>query len=423
MTFRLTFLAKFTLVTFALAVVTASALAFTLVRAHRQALEQDESINAAGEIVARLSPALEALAVAPANDPAVRQRLQAGVEAGLRHQFVSGVRVYAPDGKPLFPETAAPDPEGVAAALQSEDFSFRAGRTSDGLPVRIEYAPYASHGRIVAVIAIELSLDQMHSQAAGEERIVILATGGAIAIIFVALVAQAAGASRELERRRRAAENTFSQTLGLLADSLELRDPYTAGHSRRVMEYSRELARAVHLSPRELEVVSHAALLHDIGKIGIPDGVLLKPTILDERDRAIIGRHPVLGAQILANVTSMEDVVPCVLHHHERIDGNGYPGKLLGDSIPIGARIIAVADTFDAMTTDRPYRRALSIEVTLAEMQRITGSQLDLTLVARFIELVRAGRIVPPPPAAEGNEPVFGPQTALKGLPTLKGVV
>jgi putative nucleotidyltransferase with HDIG domain len=420
--FRLTFLAKFTLITFALAVVTASALAFTLVRAHRQAVEQDESINAAGEIVATLSPSLEKLAGSLPDDPGVQLALQNGVATGLRHQFVSGIRIYAPNGTAIYPASSVPDPEGVAAALHSEDVSFRTGRTVDGLPVRIEYAPFASHGRIVAVLAIELSLDQMRSQADAEQRIVVLATGGAIAIIFVALVAQAAGASRELERRRRTAENTFSQTLGLLADSLELRDPYTAGHSRRVSEYSRELARALHLKPREIEVIAHAALLHDIGKIGIPDSVLLKPTGFNEHDRAVISRHPILGAQILSNITSMEDVVPCVLHHHERIDGNGYPGKLVAESIPIGARVIAVADTFDAMTTDRPYRRALSVEIALTEMQRITGTQLDLTLVARFIDIVRSGRIVPPPPATDESDLVFGPQAGLRGLPNLRDV-
>jgi putative nucleotidyltransferase with HDIG domain len=202
----------------------------------------------------------------------------------------------------------------------------------------------------------------------------------------------------------------------VLAETLELRDPYTAGHSRRVAEYSQELARAISLSTRDIDIIGHAAMLHDLGKIGIPDAVLLSQHKLDSRERAIISRHPVLGAQIIGGIASMEDVVPCVMHHHERIDGTGYPGRLVADAIPLGARVIAVADAFDAMTTDRPYRRALSIDAAVIEMQRTAGTQLDPNLVRVFIEIVRAGKILPPPPAADGAELVFGPKYGLHSV-------
>jgi HD-GYP domain-containing protein (c-di-GMP phosphodiesterase class II) len=390
--------------------VAASFLSYTLVRAHTRAVEQDESVNATGEILAILSPGLEALATRSENDPQLLAQLREGVASGLRHQLVTGIRIYHVDGTPIYPKSAPADPSGVAHAVIQDNLSSREATSSDGLPIRIEYVPYASHGRIVAIVAIDLSLDEMRSQTAGEERIVILSTLGAVSIIFLALVAEAAGASRELERRRRQAEETFSQTLGVLADTLELRDPYTAGHSRRVAEYSQELGRALLLTKREIDIIGHAAMLHDLGKIGIPDSVLLSPSRLDERERTIITRHPVLGAQIIGGIASMEDVVPCVLHHHERIDGTGYPGHLVADAIPIGARVIAVADTFDAMTTDRPYRRALTVEVAVEELRRIAGTQLDPNIVRVFIEIVRAGKILPPLPAPEGAELIFGPK-------------
>jgi putative nucleotidyltransferase with HDIG domain len=291
--------------------------------------------------------------------------------------------------------------------MERSDLWSRDTRSRTGT-VRTEWVPFAADGRITAVIAIDFPIEPM-DQAGAERPTVICATAGTVGLIFFTLVAMAAGASRELERRRRQAENSFAQTLGSLAETLELRDPYTAGHSRRVAEYSRELARALRLSPREIDVVANAALLHDLGKIGVPDGVLMKAGPLDEHERTIIGRHPVMGAQIIGSISSMEDVAPCVMHHHERVDGKGYPGRLIADEIPLGARIIAVADTFDAMTTDRPYRRALPLEVALIELQRHAGTQLDAAIVARFVEIARAGRIVPPPAATSDEELFFGP--------------
>lgn len=407
MRIRLTFLAKFTLTTFAIAVVAAVALAYTLDTAHTRAVERDEVITASGQVVAALTPSLSALTRVRSDDPAWRDQLRAAVNDGERNQFTAAIRVYEPSGRAIFPAGAQAAPIEVAATMERGDLWSRQTRTRAG-EVRTEWVPFASGGRLTAVIAIDFPLAPMDE--AGEERTtVIFATAGAVALIFFTLVAMAAGASRELELRSRQAENSFAQTLGSLAETLELRDPYTAGHSRRVSEYSRELARAMRLSPREIDVVANAALLHDLGKIGVPDSVLLKDGPLDDDERAIIGRHPVMGAQIIGSISTMEEVAPCVMHHHERFDGSGYPGRLCGEEIPLGARIIAVADSFDAMTTDRPYRRALPLEIALTELQRHAGSQLDMAIVARFVEIARAGKIVPPPPARSDEELFFGP--------------
>jgi len=150
------------------------------------------------------------------------------------------------------------------------------------------------------------------------------------------------------------------------------------------------LALDLRLPPVECDTIEHAALLHDLGKIGIPDAVLLKPAALTESERLVIGSHPTIGADIIRTCGTMDDVVPCVLHHHERIDGRGYPDKLRAEAIPRGARVIAVCDSFDAMTTDRPYRRALPVPTALAELHRVAGTQLDRTYVRAFEGVVAA---------------------------------
>jgi HD-GYP domain-containing protein (c-di-GMP phosphodiesterase class II) len=166
------------------------------------------------------------------------------------------------------------------------------------------------------------------------------------------------------------------------------------------------------LCPDDVNNLVHAALLHDLGKVGIPDAVLLKPSALTEHERDIIRFHPDIAADILRGVEAMRDVLPCIVHHHERIDGKGYPRRLGGDAIPLGARIIAVADAYDAMTTDRPYRRALSVDVAKARLQEAAGTQFDAGCVGKFIELIDAGEAVPPTPATDVDRLAqsFGPQ-------------
>ena len=158
--------------------------------------------------------------------------------------------------------------------------------------------------------------------------------------------------------------------------------------------HSRQLADAINLPESEIEIVESGALLHDIGKIGVPDALLFKPGPLDGPERQAIALHPSLGARLLAGVSSIGGVVSCVLHHHERIDGDGYPEGLRGEAIPLSARLVAIADSFDAMTTDRPYRRAMPVEDALSELLRVAGTQLDEHLVRTFVDLVMRGEIV-----------------------------
>jgi HD-GYP domain-containing protein (c-di-GMP phosphodiesterase class II) len=210
--------------------------------------------------------------------------------------------------------------------------------------------------------------------------------------------------ARELNRRQRLADETFRQTMTGIAAIVDKRDPYTAGHSRRVSEYAVKLARRMGLDESLTKTIEASALLHDLGKIGIPDAILLKPAKLDERQRAIIVTHPEIASEILGGIEAMYDIVPCILHHHERWDGSGYPSEMAGEEIPLGARVIAVADTYDAMTTDRPYRRALLPEDSRQELLRGAGVQWDARCVEAFVELIDAGLLGPPPPPANFEE-------------------
>lgn len=182
-------------------------------------------------------------------------------------------------------------------------------------------------------------------------------------------------------------ERSQRQTLAMacsLISLIDLRDRYTGGHSARVAKYVRGTAVQMCLPDEEAEKVVLAASLHDIGKIGVPDQILLKPGKLDEEEFGWIRRHPEWGWMALRNVDGFHYAPLLVLHHHERLDGDGYPGGLRGSDIPLGSRLIAVADSFDALTTNRPYRSARSRIEALQELQRCAGAQFDPKVVNAF---------------------------------------
>ena len=177
------------------------------------------------------------------------------------------------------------------------------------------------------------------------------------------------------------------QSLLGLANALEAKDVYTRGHSERVGATSRRLALVLGLSPAEAELVARAGLLHDIGKIGIPESVLRKAGPLTSEEWALMRRHPVIGAQIVAPFEFFTAGAAVIRHHHERVDGSGYPEGLAGTVIPFGARIVAVADVYDALTSDRPYRPAMAASDALAQLQAEAGRGLDADIVGAFISL------------------------------------
>jgi len=184
-------------------------------------------------------------------------------------------------------------------------------------------------------------------------------------------------------------EKTHFETIMAFSEALEARDQYTAGHSHRVMEYSKGIGQRMKLDRQDIEDLKKSALLHDIGKIGIPDIVLKKKTRLTDEEYAIIKTHPETGAAILKYIKSFKHLVPAVYHHHEQFDGEGYPDGVKGAAIPLHARIIAIADTFDAMTSSRSYRNALSFRTALSELERCKGTQFDPEIADIFIEILQ----------------------------------
>ena len=179
----------------------------------------------------------------------------------------------------------------------------------------------------------------------------------------------------------------FTQTIGALAEAVDKRDPYTARHSHRVKEISVDIGRVMRVSGAELQALEWGGLLHDVGKIGVPDDVLNKPSRLTREERMIMNSHPVLGAQIIAPVTKLAPELPIIRHHHEWYNGSGYPDRLIGDEIPKLARILHVADAFEAMTAARPYRMTpLTNEQALSELRKFAGVQFDPVVVDAFVK-------------------------------------
>jgi HD-GYP domain-containing protein (c-di-GMP phosphodiesterase class II) len=183
-------------------------------------------------------------------------------------------------------------------------------------------------------------------------------------------------------------QRAICQSLLGLANALEAKDPCTRGHSERVGAWGRRLAVALGLPADQIETIAHAGLLHDIGKIGVPETLLRKRGALDADEWALMRNHPVIGAQIVAPFDFFAGGAIVIRHHHERWDGTGYPDGLMGDAIPLGARIVAVADVFDALTSDRPYRAALPRSTALAYLIQEAGRTLDADVVATLLGLV-----------------------------------
>ena len=194
-----------------------------------------------------------------------------------------------------------------------------------------------------------------------------------------------------LEEKRQQVELVTLNAIMAIANMIEARDAYTRGHSNRVAQCSVAIGKKLGLSEKELKNIDYMALLHDIGKIGVPDNILNKPFSLTEDEYAVMKKHPTKGYDILKNFSAIPDLHYGILYHHERYDGKGYPGGLKGEEIPFQARIIAIADTYDAMTSDRAYRKALPLDVVIDEFVENRGIQFDPQLVDVFLEMIKDG--------------------------------
>ncbi len=201
--------------------------------------------------------------------------------------------------------------------------------------------------------------------------------------------------TKQLSTANEDLQRLFTGSIKALAQALEAKDEYTQGHSARVAEESVNIARYLSLSDTEIQRMWLAGYLHDIGKIGIKEAVLNKPGKLNEEEWNLIQQHPVVAGRILGPIPELSDIIDIIVHHHERYDGSGYPDGLEGNSIPLGARILAVADTYDALTSRRPYRDSLTLEEAYRILEEAAGTYLDPVIARAFLNLKRGVKAEP----------------------------
>jgi putative nucleotidyltransferase with HDIG domain len=225
---------------------------------------------------------------------------------------------------------------------------------------------------------------------------------GAVALAALVLVVfqyllwarvQAYERGEELAKRGRELASLQVGLLSTVMQTLSMRDAMTARHSAAVARYSREVARLLDMDEREQDLVHTAALLHDIGKFIFPDSILFADRKLTDEEWEIVKLHPEQGAKLVRRIEGYGPVADIIIGHHERVDGKGYPNGIAGDEIPLGSRIISVADTYDVMTSRDSYRRPVSSEAAIIELRRVAGSQLDARVVEAFIEMIETGRV------------------------------
>jgi HD-GYP domain-containing protein (c-di-GMP phosphodiesterase class II) len=236
-------------------------------------------------------------------------------------------------------------------------------------------APLMTHHKILGVMEVLNKTDGTEFDEQDLEAVVSVANTAAMAI--------------ENTRLHQSIMEAYTGTIRALAAAIDAKDPYTRGHSQRVMEYSLLTGGYLSIDREDMETLEYAAILHDVGKIAIESRILNKSSTLDDDEWDIMHAHPVVGANIMRTVPFLEKASELVLCHHERFNGQGYPNKLKGDDIPLGARIIAVADAFDTMTTDRAYRLALSMDHAIRELNNCSGGQFCPEVVKAFVSSLR----------------------------------
>jgi len=200
------------------------------------------------------------------------------------------------------------------------------------------------------------------------------------------LAKELAHTTEELKVANTNVKDLYLSTIQALAAAIEAKDPYTSGHSERVTKYALAISIELGLAEEDVQQIMYASILHDIGKIGVSEDILGKKGKLEPEEFKKIQQHTTIGANIISSISMLESIIPIIVHHHEAFDGKGYPFNKEDEEIPLGARIIAVADAYDAMTSDRPYRKAMSKEEAIKEVRRCSGTQFDPEIVNAFVK-------------------------------------
>ncbi|HET7903351.1 MAG TPA: HD domain-containing phosphohydrolase, partial [Candidatus Eisenbacteria bacterium] len=270
-----------------------------------------------------------------------------------------------------------PRPVRLASIEHDRGFEHEVGQLyAAGLTL---VSPVLWKNRLTAVLAVGEKVSGQEFQSADLEMLRALSESAAIAI--------------ENARLFKDLQEAYVSTVRLLVSRIEEKDPYTHGHTERVAAYAVGIAKAFDFTPEEVQRIQFGAFLHDIGKVHTEDTVLHKPGALTDEEWRIVKMHPVRGAEMVRGVRFLERCVDMIRHHHERVDGKGYPDGLTGDEMTLAAKIVNVADAFDAMTTDRPYRAGLTMEQAVAQMSEKAGTQFAAEVVEIFVSALRDGRI------------------------------
>jgi len=418
----LTLLRAFLLASALILVLGAVALSSRLSDDLRTAALEDSARDTAAFTDAVLAPAL-VRGDAVAAQPSTLRRL---VRTLRLPADVRGLNVYARNGRLVFSATH-PERIGRRRASSALRNTLRTNAPSAALVdpmgdaprlVRVWVPVHDARGR--AVGAAEVALDDIVvTETIADARWTIwYAVGIVFGLLWLAMAILVSGASvrmraqnedleatsHDLVESARELEATLLETIETLNAAVEARDPYTAGHSQRVRRVSLAIGRELRLSARQLGALGTAALFHDIGKIGMPDSILTKPERLDAAEQRIMREHAARGAEIVSRISSLRDCVPAIRHHHERWDGLGYPDRISGREIPIEAAIIAIADAWDAMTTDRPYAAALATDEAMLQIHAGKGKQFNPVVVDAFASVTRRRPAeVQPPDAAPAS--------------------
>ena len=328
--------------------------------------------------------------VDPAAVPALGRAL-AGMRSSARTTIVADPRLAVPGSTVGYGsyDTTHEMADGMTAGASLAPGMSRIGALEAWVPVKQKDAVV---GAVVVwrdMDAIDAALQRIQLASAGIIAAAALLLWLVLRGVYVRSSKQIVAQAKELEAALVEREVTYDTTLKALANALDVRDSETGGHSDRVLHYMELITREMGISGADAAFLRRGALLHDIGKIGVPDNILRKPAALSDAEWATMRKHPEYGARIIADIPFLQDVSKIVRHHHERWDGRGYPDGLAAEEIPVGARIFAVADSFDAMTSDRPYRRGMSVEAARAEIARCSGTQFDPSVATAFLRIAR----------------------------------
>lgn len=271
----------------------------------------------------------------------------------------------ATNGRPLIINDVSQDPRFFGQVDQEVKFVTRA----------ILGMPLLARGKTIGVIEVLNKRDGSDFTDEDQHLLTALAADAAISI--------------DNARLFQAVLDGYLDTIKALAAAVDAKDPYTAGHIDRVSGYAIEVGQELGLSEDEMTALRYGAILHDVGKIGIGDAILGKPAPLTQEEFVVMSSHPDIGSRILEGISFLSRAKPIARHHHETWDGKGYPDGLAGEAIPLGARIVCAVDAFDAMTTDRPYRKGLTVEFALGELRKKAGIQFDAQVVEAFARVIR----------------------------------